>query len=155
MLASVGGKQRGNAPDIAFGAFLILLAVVALWETRALAIGNAADMGPGYVPRALAWIIMGFGLAFVTSGLRAKHRSLPRFDLRSFLMVLLSLAVFALLLPKGGLALATFATLACSTFAVSDYRWRESLIFSLVLTAFTVLLFVTGLGLPLAIWPRW
>lgn len=147
--------RRGNAPDIAFGAFLILLAIVALWETRALAIGTAADMGPGYVPRALAWIIMAFGAVFAAAGLRAAHRAPPRFDLRSFLMVLLSLAVFALLLPKGGLALATFATLACATFAVSDYRWRESLIFSLVLTAFTVLLFVTGLGLPLAIWPRW
>ncbi|MBP1778200.1 MAG: tripartite tricarboxylate transporter TctB family protein, partial [candidate division NC10 bacterium] len=113
------------------------------------------DMGPGYVPRALAWILMGFGLAFAASGLRGKHRSLPRFDLRSFLMVLLSLAVFALLLPKGGLALATFATLACSTFAVSDFRWRESLLFAVVLTAFTVLLFVNGLGLPLAVWPRW
>jgi len=151
----VARKLRGNAPDIAFGAFLILLAVVALWETRALSIGTAADMGPGYVPRALAWILMGFGLAFAASGLRGKHRSVPRFDLRSFLMVLLSLAVFALLLPKGGLALATFATLACSTFAVSDFRWRESLLFAVVLTAFTVLLFVNGLGLPLAVWPRW
>jgi len=151
----VARKLRGNAPDIAFGAFLILLAVVALWETRALSIGTAADMGPGYVPRALAWILMGFGLAFAASGLRGKHRSLPRFDLRSFLMVLLSLAVFALLLPKGGLALATFATLACSTFAVSDFRWRESLLFAVILTAFTVLLFVNGLGLPLAVWPRW
>ena len=151
----VARKLCGNAPDIAFGAFLILLAVVALWETRALSIGTAADMGPGYVPRALAWILMGFGLAFAASGLRGKHRSVPRFDLRSFLMVLLSLAVFALLLPKGGLALATFATLACSTFAVSDFRWRESLLFAVVLTAFTVLLFVNGLGLPLAVWPRW
>ena len=151
----VARNQRGNAPDIAFGAFLVILAAVALWETRALKIGTAADMGPGYVPRALAWIIMGFGMVFAVSGLRAGRQAMPRFDLRSFLMVLLSLAVFALLLPKGGLALATFGTLACSTFAVSDYRWRESLLFSVILTAFTVLLFVNGLGLPLAVWPRW
>lgn len=151
----VAHNQRGNAPDVAFGAFLVILASVALWETRALAIGAAADMGPGYVPRALAWILMGFGLAFGASGFRARHQSLPRFDLRSFLMVLLSLAVFALLLPKGGLALATLATLACSTCAISDFRWRESLLFAVVLTAFTVLLFVNGLGLPLAVWPRW
>jgi hypothetical protein len=151
----VARNQHGNAPDIAFGAFLILLAVVALWETRALKIGSAADMGPGYVPRALAWIIMGFGMVFTASGLRARRRAMPRFDIRSFLMVLLSLAVFALLLPKGGLVLATLGTLACSTFAVPDFRWRESLAFALVLTAFTVLLFVNGLGLPLAVWPRW
>jgi hypothetical protein len=155
MLTPIAGKQRGDAPDVAFGAFLILLSVVALWETRELALGTAADMGPGYVPRALAWILMGFGLAFAGSGLRAGYRSLPRFDFRSFLMVLLSLAVFALLLPKGGLVLATFATLACSTFAVSGFRWRESLLFAMLITVFTVLLFVNGLGLPLAVWPQW
>lgn len=146
---------RGNAPDVAFGAFLVLLAAVALWETRALPVGTAASMGPGYVPRALAWIILGFGLAIGSAGLLGGRQGLPRFDFRSLSMVLLSLAVFALLLPKGGLALATLATLACATFAVTDFRWRESLIFALVVTAFTILLFVHGLGLPLSVWPRW
>jgi hypothetical protein len=147
--------SRGDRPDIAFGAFLILLAVVALFGTRTLAVGTAADMGPGYVPRALAWIILAFGLAIGATGLRAGHRALPRFDLRSFVMVLSSLAVFALLLPKGGLVLATLGTLACSTCALSDFKWRESLLFAAGLTALTVLLFVNGLGLPLAVWPRW
>jgi len=147
--------SRGDRPDIAFGAFLILLAVVALFGTRTLAVGTAADMGPGYVPRALAWIILAFGLAIGATGLRASRRSLPHFDLRSFVMVLSSLAVFALLLPKGGLVLATLGTLACSTCALSDFKWRESLLFAVGLTALTVLLFVNGLGLPLAVWPRW
>jgi hypothetical protein len=147
--------SRGDRPDIAFGAFLILLAVVALFGTRTLAVGTAADMGPGYVPRALAWIILAFGLAIGATGLRAGHRALPRFDLRSFVMVLSSLAVFALLLPKGGLVLATLGTLACSTCALSDFKWRESLLFAVGLTALTVLLFVNGLGLPLAVWPGW
>jgi hypothetical protein len=149
------GKRRGNASDIAFGAFLILLAAVALWETRALAVGAASDMGPGYVPRALAWILMGFGAAFAGGGFLAGRRPLARFDLRSLGFVLGSLAVFALLLPKGGLALATLGTLAASTCAVTDFRWRESALFALVLTALTILLFVYGLGLPLAVWPRW
>jgi hypothetical protein len=147
--------SRGDRPDIAFGAFLILLAVVALFGTRTLAVGTAADMGPGYVPRALAWIILAFGLAIGATGLRAGHRALPHFDLRSFVMVLSSLAVFALLLPKGGLVVATLGTLACSTCALSDFKWRESLLFAVGLTALTVLLFVNGLGLPLAVWPRW
>ena len=147
--------SRGDRPDIAFGAFLILLAVVALVGTRTLAVGTAADMGPGYVPRALAWIILAFGLAIGATGLRAGHRALPRFDLRSFVMVLSSLAVFALLLPKGGLALAALGTLTCSTCALSTFKWLESLLFAVGLTALTVLLFVNGLGLPLAVWPRW
>jgi hypothetical protein len=148
-------KSRGDVPGAAFGGFLILLAIVALTETWNLNIGTAEDMGPGYVPKALSLIIMVFGVVIVGQGFFAKRRSLPAIKLRPILSVLLSLAVFALLLPRGGLALATLATMACSTFATADYKWRESAIFAVVITAFTVLLFVHGLGLPLSVWPRW
>ena len=148
-------KTRGDIPGIAFGGFLILLAIVALVETRNLSVGTAAEMGPGYVPRALSYSIMGFGLVIAGGGLFAKRRPMPAIKLRPILSVLLSLALFALLLPRGGLALATVATMACSTFSTADYKWRESVIFAVVITAFTVLLFVQGLGLPLSIWPRW
>jgi hypothetical protein len=148
-------KSRGDVPGIAFGGFLILLAVVALTETRNLTVGTAADMGPGYVPRALSLIIMAFGFVIAGRGLFSRHRPLPAIKFRPILSVLLSLAVFALLLPRGGLALATMATMACSTFSTADYKWRESVIFAVIITAFTVLLFVYGLGLPLSVWPRW
>ena len=108
-------KTRGDIPGVAFGGFLILLAIVALAETRNLSIGTAADMGPGYVPRALSFIIMAFGLVIAGRSFFAKRRPLPAIKLRPILSVLVSLAVFALLLPRGGLALATLATMACST----------------------------------------
>jgi hypothetical protein len=148
-------KSRGDIPGAAFGGFLILLAIVALVETRNLSMGTAKDMGPGYVPRALAFIIMGFGFVIAGRGFFAKFRPLPAVKPRPLLSVLASLAVFALLLPRGGLALATMATMACSTFSTADYKWRESIIFAVIITAFTVLLFVRGLGLPLSVWPRW
>jgi hypothetical protein len=148
-------KSRGDVPDVAFGGFLILLAIVAMTETRNLTIGTAADMGPGYVPRALSLLIMTFGLVIAGRGLFVKRRLLPAIKLRPILSVLVSLAAFALLLPRGGLALATLATMACSTFSTADYKWRESIIFAVIITAFTVVLFVYGLGLPLSIWPRW
>jgi hypothetical protein len=148
-------KTRGDIPGIAFGGFLILLAIVALVETRNLSVGTAAEMGPGYVPRALSYSIMGFGLVIAGGSLFAKRRPMPAIKLRPILSVLLSLALFALLLPRGGLALATLATMACSTFSTAEYKWRESVIFAVVITVFTILLFVNGLGLPLSVWPRW
>ena len=149
-------KSRGDIPGAAFGGFLILLAIVALMETRNLSQGTAEDMGPGYVPRALAFIIMGFRARDRGAGLlRQVPAAAGGSSSGRSCAVLVSLAVFALLLPRGGLALATLATMACSTFATADYRWRESVIFAVIITAFTVLLFVYGLGLPLAVWPRW
>jgi len=148
-------KTRGDIPGVAFGGFLILLAIVALVETRNLTIGTAAEMGPGYVPRALSYSIMGFGFVIAGGSLLAKRRPMPAIKFRPILSVLLSLAVFALLLPRGGLALATLATMACSTLSTAEYKWRESIVFAVVITVFTVLLFVKGLGLPLSVWPRW
>jgi hypothetical protein len=149
------GAARGDRPALAFAIFLVVLAAVALYGTRTLTIGTAASMGPGYVPRALAWIIMAFGVAIGLGGLLSPRRPLPAFNLRPLGSVLVSLAIFALLLPKGGLVLATLGTMACATFATADYRWRESVVFAVIITAFTVLLFVNGLGLPLSVWPRW
>jgi hypothetical protein len=147
--------SRGTRPDIAFGSFLILLAILALFGTRTLAVGTAANMGPGYVPRALTWIILGFGVIITAHGLWARFRPLPAILPRPLISVLVSLAVFALILPKGGVVLATLGTMACSTFATTDYKWRESVIFAVIITIFTVLLFVNGLGLPLSVWPQW
>ena len=148
-------KSRGDIPGMAFGGFLVLLAIVALAETWNLSNGSAEDMGPGYVPRALALLIMGFGLVIAGRGFFAKRQPLPPIKLRPIISVLVSLALFALILPKGGLAVATLATMACSTFATADFKWRESVLFAILITAFTVLLFVYGLGLPLSVWPRW
>ena len=148
-------KSRGDIPGAAFGGFLILLAIVALVETRNLSIGTGEDMGPGFVPRALAFIIMGFGMVMAGRSFFAKYRPLPAVKPRPILSVLVSLAVFALLLPRGGLAVATLATMACSTFSTADYQWRESVLFAVIITAFTILLFAYGLGLPLSVWPRW
>jgi|GEM_PF-3624982 hypothetical protein len=91
---------------------------------------------------------MGFGLVIAGRGFFAERRSLPAIKLRPILSVLLSLALFALLLPRGRPALATLATMACSTFATADYKWCESLIFAVVITAFAVLLFVYGWAFP-------
>jgi hypothetical protein len=148
-------KLRTDLPDLAFGGFLIILSLVALVETRNLSIGTAANMGPGYVPRALACVILGFGLIIAGRGFFAKRRELPAFKFRPILSVLISLAVFALLLPRGGLALATMATMACSTLATPGYKWKESVLFAVIITVFTVLLFVTALGLPMSVWPNW
>jgi hypothetical protein len=147
--------SRGDRPDIAFGGFLILLAIVALVGTRTLSVGTAAEMGPGYVPRALAWIILGFGITIGAMGLFAKRRPIPAILPRPIISVLISLAVFALLLTRGGLVLATLGTMAASTSATKDFKWGESLLFTLIITAITVLLFVYGLGLPLSVWPQW
>jgi hypothetical protein len=156
--------SRVDFKELAFGAFLIALASVAFGATGGLTIGTAADMGPGFVPRALAWIILGFGATFLITGL-AKARLLPSLPReqgregsgqpawRPLFAILASIALFAVLFAKLGLIAACVGAVVVAGAATSPVRWLQLIAFGLVMAAFSALLFVKGLGLPFRLWP--
>ena len=145
---------RVNIPDLAFAAFLVALGALAFALASELTVGTAAAMGPGYVPRGLAGIIMIYG---VVLGLRAAFtgpQPFPVIAWRPLLLISAAVALFAVLLPIAGLALTSFAVVICSGFAAYDVRLRENALLAVALSIFAVLLFVTVLGLPIQVWPE-
>jgi uncharacterized membrane protein YeaQ/YmgE (transglycosylase-associated protein family) len=56
-------------------------------------------------------------------------------------------------LPPLGLIPSTFAAFMISIFGSTEFRWVESLIAAVVMTAFCVVLFVYLLQLPFQLWP--
>ena len=147
-------RSRVDLPDLAFAALLVAIGVTALVAGSDLAIGRASNMGPGYVPLGLALIVIVFGIGLGVRAVLAPARALPTVSLRSLVLISGALAVFSLLLPLAGLAVASLATVACASIASADVRPVEATIAAIALAAFAVLLFVTGLGLPIAVWPR-
>ena len=144
---------RVDFKELAFGAFLIALAAIAFTATSGLSIGTAADMGPGFVPRALAWIILGFGATFLVTGLLKQHEAIPAPAWRPLAAILASIALFAVLFAKLGLIAACVGAVIVAGAATSPVRWLQLVAFGLVLAAFSALLFVKGLGLPFRLWP--
>ena len=145
---------RLNVPDLAFAAFLIALGAFAFALASELSRGTAASMGPGYVPRALALLIMLYGLVLGARAALAGWQAFPAIAVRPLLLVCAAVALFALLLPIAGLALTSFVVVVCAGFAAYDVRVRENLALAVALAAFAVGLFVAALGLPIPIWPR-
>jgi hypothetical protein len=145
---------RVNVPDLAFAAFLIGLGAFAFSLARELSVGTTASMGPGYVPRALAVIIMIYGAVLGARAVLAGWQAFPAIALRPLLLITASVALFALLLPAAGLALTSLAVVVCAGFAAADVRLRENAMLAIALAAFAVVLFVTALGLPIPVWPR-
>jgi hypothetical protein len=146
-------RARINIPDLAFAAFLVALGALAFALSSQLSVGTAAAMGPGYVPRALAILIMIYGLALGLRAMVAGRLAFPAIELRPLLLISGSVALFAVLLPFAGLALTSFALVICAGYAAYDVRFRENFIAALTLAAFAVVLFVVVLGLPIPIWP--
>ena len=145
---------RLNVPDLAFAAFLLALGAFAFALASELSVGTTAAMGPGYVPRALALLIMIYGLVLGARAAVAGWQAFPEIALRPLLLVCASVALFALLLPIAGLAATSFVVVVCAGFAAYDVRVRENLALAVALAAFAVGLFVAALGLPIPIWPR-
>ena len=144
--------SRLNIPDLAFAVFLVALGALAFALSNQLTIGSAASMGPGYVPRGLAILIMVYGLALGIRAIFSGRQSFPEIAFRPLLLISASVALFAIALPLAGLAVTSAAVVMCAGFAAYDVRLRENAVLAIVLAAFAVLLFVKALGLPIAVW---
>jgi hypothetical protein len=146
-------RRRFGWPDLLFGGFLIVAAAGTLVATRNLVGGTVADMGPAYMPRAIALVLLAFGVFFAVRGVLRGPVGIETVQLRPILGVGAAVGVFALLIESGGLALASFAAILIAAVASRESRFFEVILFGLGVTAAAVLLFVKALALPVSIWP--
>ena len=147
-------RSRIDLQDLLFGLFLVAVAAGTLVATRNLAVGHAADMGPGYMPRVVALALVGFGLFFSGRGLMRTRLGIAPVQLRPLLAILASVGVFALTAERLGLAIASVLAVILASFATREGRLVETVAFAVVLSGAAVLLFVKVLGLPIPVWPR-
>jgi hypothetical protein len=145
--------SRVNTADLAFGLFLVAVGAIALYLIADLPMGSASRMGPGYVPRALAVTIALLGIFLAGKAMVAGREAFPEIAWRPILLVGAAVGLFGLLLPRLGLAITAFITVAVAGLAARDMQWRELLLIAAVLSAFAVLLFIKALGLPMPTWP--
>ena len=104
-------------------------------------------------PNTLTWIIAALlligGIILAVIGMMGARRTL----VRGPLFITLSIIVFAVAMRPLGLVLASYLSIVAAAAATPEARWIETLVWGAVLTAFCVLLFVFGLGLPFQLWP--
>jgi hypothetical protein len=138
--------------DVYAGCMFALLGIAGLWLSRDYVFGTPTRMGPGFFPRSISTGLLILGVLIVARGLVSVRVTIS-IDLRPVPMVLGAVVVFALLIERAGLPIATVACIMVSTFASREARWRESLVLALGLAAAATALFVFGLGMPIPIWP--
>lgn len=147
-------RTRIDWQDLLFGLFLVAVAAGTLIATRKLAIGSAADMGPGYMPRVVSLGLLAFGLFFCGRGVRRAGLAIEPVQLRPLLAILAAVGIFALTAERLGLAIASVVTVILASFATREGRLHETVPFALLLSAAAVLLFIKVLALPVPVWPR-
>ncbi len=143
-----------NPQDFYGGMALLGLALIAFVASNDLPGMRGFAFGPGTAPRLFAFALALMSILVVASGFLAKGPQISRYNLRGVFFIIASILTFAATIRPLGLVFATFVTTLICAAAANDVRWRESVIWAAVLTAFCSVLFPYGLNLPFMLWPR-
>jgi putative tricarboxylic transport membrane protein len=151
-------NRRVEDRDLWAGIVFVAFGVMALALGADLHVGSAAEMGEGYVPRAMAFTLVALGTAVA---LRAWRRPVPRPDAamdrmrwRPLFFVTAAILAFVAALEPLGLVAAIALSVAIANFAGQGLRLRSLAIVIGVLSIAVTALFIWALGLPLHALPR-
>jgi hypothetical protein len=140
--------------DFAAGALCIGIAFLVLLSAQNLHLGTVRRMGPGYFPTALAWILIGFGVALIVMAFLRGREVMEGWRLAPVTAVCAAVLLFGLAMPSLGLFTTVLATVVVGGLATSESRWHEVLVLGILIALASHLLFIVGLGLPLPAWPN-
>lgn len=143
-----------NPQDFYGGLVLAVFAAFMLWAGSDLPGMHGYAFGPGTAPRLFAILLLIVSLAIAAIGVTSEGPPLERWGVRGPILFITSVVFFGLSIRPLGLVIAGFGSLLIAASASKEARLLETLIWSAILTAACVLLFIYGLRLPLQLWPR-
>jgi hypothetical protein len=160
--AAQGWRIR-STQDLAAGLFMIALAALALFLARDLPSGTLRQIGPGMLPKSFAVICAGLGALLIVASVAYKGEKLAGWSWRGVFFVLGGAVLFGLTIrgfdlgplkvPQLGLVVSGPLVVLVAGLAADDFRWKELIIFAVVMTTFCALLFKYALGLPIPLAP--
>ena len=132
-----------------FGAAAVLIARNNSW-------GTGARIGPAYFPTMLGALLLVVGVASLVRSFIVRGEPIGAIAWKGLALVTAEIVLFAILLRPAGLIVALVALILVSAAASSRFRFHwGSLALMLALIGFCALVFVTGLGLPVALLGTW
>lgn len=145
-----------NHRDMWAGVMFFAFGVVFMVLSQQYQMGTAARMGPAYFPTVLGAILALLGFAISVSAFARGNAALrlKAVGWREITLVLVSVALFAALLPRMGMVVSIMALVVVASLAGHEFRLRESLVSAVVLTTLSYLVFVVGLELQFPVWPK-
>lgn len=119
-------------------------------------LGTSARPGPGYFPLMLSVLMAILGAVVLFKSLTIETEGGDKvgpFAWRPLLIVVASIIVFGLLLPRLGLFATVPLLIVMVSLATTEFTWVGTLVNAAVLTVFAWLVFVVGLKLTIPLYP--
>jgi putative tricarboxylic transport membrane protein len=151
---AMGMLRVQNPQDFYGGMALILLSLTAFVASNDLPGMRGFAFGPGTAPRLFAFSLIVLSAVVAVMGLFIPGPYVTKYKIRGVIFIIGSILTFAATIRTLGLVTASFATIVICAAAADDVKWRETVIWAALLTAFCSVLFPYGLNLPFQLWPR-
>ncbi len=142
--------------DFWSGLMFLVAGIGFAWGALNYSFGSSARPGPGYFPFGLGAILAILGAMILFKSLTVETDGGDRFGAiawRPLLLIVASVAVFGALVPRLGMFISLPVLVVVASLAGDEFHWGEVLINAAVLTVFSWVIFIWGLGLTIPLWP--
>jgi drug/metabolite transporter (DMT)-like permease len=142
--------------DFWSGLMFVVVGLVFAVGAMNYSMGSSARPGPGYFPLLLSVILCILGAVVLFKSLTIETEGgdkIGSIAWRPLLVIVASIAVFGVLLPRLGMVITVPILIVMSSLAGDEFKWKGVIIASVVLTFFSWLVFVYGLNLTIPMWP--
>ncbi|MBN8935191.1 MAG: tripartite tricarboxylate transporter TctB family protein [Rhizobiales bacterium] len=138
-----------------FWSGLIFIAIAAgfMIGARRYGLGDMHQMGPGLFPTLVGALLVVLGAVVALRAFVIEGPPVPRFYLRPILISVVAIALFGVTLQHLGLIAAIAVVVLIGVLASRESRPLEVVGLVVLLTVFSVAVFVWMLGLPIPLWP--
>ena len=134
--------------DFLAGLLMIAVGAIAFYMALDYPFGSALRMGPGYFPRVLAGIFIAFGVYVGLRGLRTKEKVEGVWGWKALALITTAFFVYGWLMDRIGMIPSLVVLFFISALAGHEFRLKEVIILTVVMTAFAWAVFIWGLGMP-------
>ncbi|GAB4039747.1 MAG: tripartite tricarboxylate transporter TctB family protein [Rubrivivax sp.] len=142
--------------DFWSGLMFIAIGIGFAWGATNYSFGTSARPGPGYFPFGLGIMVALLGAIVLFKALTIETEGGDRIGpwaWKPLFVVLGSVALFGFLLPRLGMVATLPILVVVSAYAGDEFHFGEALVNGVVLTVFSWLVFIKGLGLTIPLWP--
>jgi hypothetical protein len=142
--------------DFWAGLMFLVMGVVFAWGALSYSFGSSARPGPGYFPFGLGVMLALIGAFILFEALTIETddgEPVGTIAWRPLLMLTLSVLLFAVLTPRFGIVVSIPVLVVVASLASDEFGWPAALIGAVVLTVFSWLVFIKGLGLTVPVLP--
>jgi hypothetical protein len=142
--------------DFWSGLMFVAIGLGFAWGATNYSFGQSARPGPGYFPFGLGLLLAVLGGMVLFKALTIETEDgepVGGFAWKPLFIIVGSIALFGLLLPRLGLFIALPLLVITSALAGDEFHWGEALVNAAIITVFSWAVFIYGLNLTIPLTP--